>query len=265
MVIAHSTDTALESKLRALLPSPYLFSRRWKEIARRAREASCVVVHVNPRDTEEVQRFCDVRVSYPHTPVVVIAPETAQLAVALRDVAVDEIVWQTDLSRDFRFALQHALTHGRTNRLLTSIREAGLDDLALDFVKFVFGTRKPIRTVAAAAARLGIDRSTLIKRWRHADLTRLSLTPKDVLEWALLIRSVPLRAAGLSSKQLAKEMQVNIRTLDRISQRQTGASLNHFARHPAGFDKVLVDSFLLPLAGATVAKTYEKSSFCHYV
>jgi len=226
MTLFYSPDEEVLRTARFAFGGALIATSNWRRVESRASGSSCLVVHLDPVADEVFEKFCMLKLRHPLLPAVLIAPRRAEVALAIRDIIIEELIWQDSLPTGLTEAVEKAMLRGLFNRIATEAKETHrLDAVVKDFVSAVLLSRRAISSLRQAAAMQRVDAKTLHNHWRKCVGRGTAFTPKDFIDWIVLLRASGLRNAGHSLKQIQNTVGVHQRTLDRICRRLTGMSL----------------------------------------
>ena len=91
-------------------------------------------------------------------------------------------------------------------------------------MKKLFTDPNPPSQVQDLARSCFLSRRTLEKKWKAAWRGTDPIRLKELVDWALALRSRELCQAGLDSREIARILGIHPRTLDRIAGRLVGLS-----------------------------------------
>jgi hypothetical protein len=237
------TDARHASRVRAGLPAGVAaeLSADWSALARRTAGAGCAIVWLEWLGrAEDFGNLVTFRARCPACPVVLVTQRDADNARHLKDVLVEEVVWQHEVARELWPAIERARARG-----VLALCAAGLESAARlppplrrGLVLACAGPR-PIQSVSALAETVGCDRRTLWRHW-HAAAERSPSTLQDVLDWLLLLRARGGKSADASWRAVAAELRVHEHTLARLARRLARRTLRELAEAPVA---ALFDEF----------------------
>lgn len=206
---------------------PTLLVNSWECLEEAIPSTTCTVVVLGwLRGSVDEARLRDLKIRYPLHPIILVTSKNADNALALRWVAVEEVVWLSELE----CGLWPAVRRGRAQALLQDVaatvrRAIPADDLLGRAIAYAWRARPPLRCINQLASALACDRRTLWRHWRVALCGASALRLEDVLDWFLLLHAVGRKLPGRSWAHLAIELQVHPHTLGRIAARLAGRPL----------------------------------------
>lgn len=187
--------------------------------------------------------------------LVLVLRRSPRILRRLKDVIAEEVVWMDRLS-DLPAAVRGAETERRLQKLGRRVREADhLPDTLVAAIGQSLRSRPPLTSVQELAGELDRDRRTLWHHWRSAmDDGQTDLTLKGFLDWVLLLRATAMKSGSRSWHDVAGELGVHARTLRRVAQRRTGASLRDLSPGSGELDdrfEAFRDEAVAPLLAAS--------------
>jgi hypothetical protein len=199
----------------------------WERLEETIPATTCAVVVLGwLRGTAGETRLRDLRFRHPFHPLVLVTSKNADNALAIRWVAVEEVVWLSDVER----ALWPAVRRGPAQVLLQQVavaveRALPSDHLLGRAIAYACRAKPPLHSIGQLASALACDRRTLWRHWRVALAGAAPLRLEDLLDWFLLLHAVGRKLPGHSWARLATELQVHPHTLGRIAARLAGRPL----------------------------------------
>jgi hypothetical protein len=199
----------------------------WDQLEEMLPSTTCTVVVLGwLRGTAGEARLRDFRCRHPLHPLILVTSKNADNALAIRWVAVEEVVWLSEVEH----ALWPAVSRGRAQVLLQEVaaamdRSLPADHLLGRAIVYACRAKPPLRSIGQLASALACDRRTLWRHWRVALGDGSPLRLEDMLDWFLLLHAVGRKMPGQSWAYLATELQVHPHTLGRIAARLAGRRL----------------------------------------
>ncbi len=204
----------------------------------------CIVVFADHTACESLMdQLRQFRMSSPTDGLLFVAECHPQVAIGLRNIVVDEVVWLHRLKSDLLPAIARATDRVGLRRLArdletsTNLPASLRQSLAGACVRF-----QPIRSVQELAAIGTCHRRTLTRQWRRAFPNHRL---KDFVDWLLLIAAV--RAHGTFHRWMpaARAVHINQDTLRRIADRLVDVPLSKLSdADPGGLIAQLRDLLL---------------------
>jgi hypothetical protein len=265
MLLAYSTYPAIQKIIRASAGADVVIASDWRQVQKRIGDASCLIIHLEPLHSETLGNFCLLKARLALLPVVAIAEHQPTVAIALRDVVIEELIWTQNVSQQLQPSVQHALSKARFNRIATAVRaNIHLTHVTRDFLTTALLARKPFRTIEDVAVALGVNSKTIHNHWHESGVADLS--PKNFLDWIILLRADALRASGLSWSAVTSRTGVHQHTLARAARRLTGRPLSSvISSSSSTIEAEFSQKALPPLFGTDIPELLNFSAICHYV
>jgi hypothetical protein len=202
----------------------------WSTFDRHARVAACVVVWLEWLGrADDLARLRVLRARLPEQPVVLITLKDADNARHLKDLRVEEVLWQDELPHAFWPAVARAESRGVLGRVASAFQGAAMAAPLRRGLDFACRSATPVPRVSLLAGAAGCDRRTLWRHWRDAVGARPTPTLQDALDWLLLLRAAQRKTGGVSWREIADEVGVHEHTLGRLARRLAGESLRSVA------------------------------------
>lgn len=204
----------------------------WEEFERALPIATCAIVVLGWLQCGDVdeRRLGSLKERHPLRPVVLVTSKDADNARALRSMAVDEVVWLSEIESGLWTAVRRARANVSRQRLAGAVDHAlHLDRPLQRAIRYACNAERPVRSIGQLAAASGCDRRTLWRHWHDAVDARVSLRLEDVLDWLLLLHAVSRKTPVRSWSSVAAELQIHPHTLGRITARLTSRPLRTFS------------------------------------
>ena len=235
---------------------PILLVDSWECLEAVIPSTTCSVVVLGwLRGTADEARLRDLRFRHPRHPLIVVTSKNADNALALRWVAVEDVVWLSELERALWPAVRRGHAQALMHDMAATVGHAMPADPVIGrAIAYACRASPPFRSIAQLATALACDRRTLWRHWRVALSDGSAFRLEDVLDWLLLLHAVGRKLPERSWAHVAGELQVHPHTLGRIAVRLTRRPLRALtaadqlplARH---CQAALLDALLGPGAG----------------
>lgn len=205
-------------------------SRRWIEFEAMAPEAACGIVFIEDLQDPDFEKLLVYRARHPLRPLVLITRFDPQSAKMLKSIRVDEVVWTFEMED----SLLPAVRRGCSAHLLMMVGEAFRTNDALpaelrDAMRHVLQSPRPVLDQGQLCRVVGCDRSTLVRQWNQYIAGPEPPTLKTFLDWVILLRALNGKGRAFTWSSVAEEMDMPLRTLNRISNRLTGRPIGTLA------------------------------------
>jgi len=204
----------------------------------------CVVVcarNVTNGVLPAVQR---IRSRYPLSRIILVTDLTPDAVASLHSEPelLKQVVWLTSVQDQLRKRIEacmggHFLE--RATEAVLTLRD--LPPPVARFLEVVWTVPRPPSTVKRASGEAHSSPSTFRDQWRGVIR---SADPKEFVDWAVLGRAVTELERAPSWATVAHRLGVHRRTLDRISRRRLGVSLDQVQKHGAPWVAVRFDQWL---------------------
>lgn len=228
-------------KLSSALPAgrEVLSVADWEHLERVAPTVECSVVQISRlHDSPALPRLSAFKSRHPDLPTVLVTRWEPENARCLKDVFVEEVVWDHEVGCELVPAVQRVCGY-RANYvrcLVVPIEAAGHLPAALrEALAFACRSDRPIHSVKQLAAAVATTRGTLWYQWKKAVGEASPLRLQDLLHWILLLRVAAQKAPDRSWAAAAEEVGVHGHTLSRYVKQLTGCTLRELE---AGGDSV---------------------------
>jgi hypothetical protein len=229
MLAVFSIEPSVNDRIGTLLRKEELvFSRTWPQFVRSVPVAECAVVVLLDLANPAYQNLKRLRRSGSSlTPIVLVTSGLLQNARRLKDVVVEEVVWESEMEAKLRDAVSCARAAGLLSQLRIHIASAThLPPKVREALTYALTRDPPIRGVSELAVVVGQTRGSLWYQWNKAPRTlRPETSLQTVLDWILLLKAVATRSSGKSWKAAASDMSVHSDTLGSIAKKLTGKTL----------------------------------------
>lgn len=198
----------------------------WGEMERGAPAALCSVVLIEwLHDEEERARLQRFRRRFPWHPVVLATGGTMENARHLHQLAVEQVVWISELADTLPDAVRRACDSGTLHSFARSVADARhLPRTLREALAHACDTPKPVYSVADLASTVHCDRTTLCLQWRKATGPAAKLRLVDFLGLVLLLHANRRKQGGGKTQNIATDLGVHEHTLRRLFQRHLGRS-----------------------------------------
>ena len=265
MLLVYSPNAALQKRLRMTTDMDLIVVSRWSQVEKRIAHAACFVADLVSLTDDTIDRFCLLRSRLTLLPIVAIVKKDPVVAIALKDVAIEEIIWSDRIEDELMPATVRALSKGRLNRIAAAVRtNERFTSLTKQFLTLVLLAKKPFTEVSAVAEVLGVDTKTITNQWKQSGIRTRDLTPKASIDWIVLMRAAALRTAGYSREQVGNEINVHPRTLDRMARRLMGKPMSFAQAVTVEPETDFAKQALPALFGADLPDLLNFSAICHY-
>ncbi|HEX8431738.1 MAG TPA: hypothetical protein VF625_10630, partial [Longimicrobium sp.] len=200
----------------------------WGEMERAAPAALCSVILIERlHDEEERARLLRFQRRFPWHPVVLATGGTMDNARHLHHLAVEQVVWLSELADTLPAAVRWACGCGALHSFAASVAGARhLPRTLRDALVHACDTPKPVYSVAELASTVHCDRTTLCLQWRKAIGPAAPLRLVDFLGLVLLLHANRRKQGGGKTLNIAAELGVHEHTLRRLFQRHLGRSVD---------------------------------------
>ncbi len=262
MLHAYSCDPAFQKQIRRLHPGAVAVVGDWHQLKQRIPAASCLIAHVQPLDSVLVGNLAQLKAAFPHLPLVAVIERVPEAAAILRGIVVEELLWSEQLQQ-LDSAIIMARSKGFLQRVAAAIRaNRQLTDITRQFIIRALASARPIRTVKRAAHALDVDIKTVHNHWAASGV-RSQLTPKDFLDWIVLVRVAVLRDAAYTWSDVTSTTRVDQRAFYRIVERLLAESWADL--DGAGYAVAEFRRHVLPaIAPEQFHELAGFSAFCHF-
>jgi hypothetical protein len=171
------------------------------------------------------------RTARPGTHLVVVSRLTPENARRLGPLQSDgiRVLWLEELSETIRLPVIGAPPdplYAFAERVASRPEVCPMVGRAL---RLICCSEVPPHSVRSLSARLGVAPTTFRYHWQVG--LRHGLPPKELVQWATLVRAIELRGRA-KWVSVAYRLGVHRRTLERLSHRLTGCSLGNLAADP---------------------------------
>jgi hypothetical protein len=211
---------------------PVVWADRWDEFERALPCATCAIVVLGwLRGSDlDARRLGSLKERHPLRPTVLVTSKDADNARALRWMAIDEVVWLSEIDGGLWPAVRRARANVVRQHLTGAVDRALLLDPPLQrAMRYACNAERPVRSIGQLATACGCDRRTLWRHWHQAVADRVALRLEDVLDWLLLLCAVGRKTPARSWSNVAAEIQIHPHTLGRIAARLTDRPLRRLA------------------------------------
>ena len=203
---------------------PVVWAEHWEEFERVLPFATCAIVVLGwlRGNDLDARRLGSLKERHPLRPMVLVTSKDADNARALRSMAIDEVVWLSEIDSCLWPAVRRARASVVRQHLTGAVDKALLLDRPLHgAIRYACNAERPVRSIGQLAAACGCDRRTLWRHWHQAVSDRTVLRLEDVLDWLLLLYAVGRKTPAHSWSSVAAELQIHPHTLSRIAARLT--------------------------------------------
>lgn len=202
----------------------------WAQLRNRLDEADQVVVIAPQAPPDLFARVEALKSDDPTLPVVLVTDRAARRLRWLKDLVVEEVVWDDEVGPELPSAVRRADAQRHFRELEARIRACRrLTPVLTAALARAVRRRPPFTSVRAMAGEMGCDRRTLWRHWRRAFGDRDDLGPKGFLDWILLLRASAGAPVRTSWRRIARDAGVEVRTLRRAAGRRLGVPLSEAA------------------------------------
>jgi hypothetical protein len=211
---------------------PVIWSDRWDEFERVLPFATCAIVVLGwLRGSDlDARRLGSLKERHPLRPMVLVTSKDADNARALRSMAIDEVVWLSEIDAGLWPAVRRARASVVRQHLTGVVDRALLLDRPLQrAIRYACNAERPVRSIGQLAVACGCDRRTLWRHWHQTVSARVTLRLEDVLDWLLLLYAIGRKTPAQSWSAVAAELQIHPHTLSRIAARLTARPLRKLA------------------------------------
>ena len=199
----------------------------WDELRDGGSACECgVVLMPTLSNRTDRLRLVALTFDYPSLPVVLVTRSDPPNLRHLKDLIVQEVIWEEEVPTDLARAVFRA--RAQRSALMTAQRLEGCEELPRDLrdaLLFACHARPPIASVNQLCTVLGINRRTLWRRWKQA-AGDTDLRLQDFLAWILLLRAIGSRARGGAWSSIAEGLGVHPQTLAKTARRLTDDTLS---------------------------------------
>ncbi|HEX8276926.1 MAG TPA: hypothetical protein VF615_30070 [Longimicrobiaceae bacterium] len=201
----------------------------WEHLERVAPTVECSVVQISRlHDSPALPRLSAFKARHPDLPTVLVTRWEPENARCLKDLFVEEVVWDHEVGCELVPAVQRVCGH-RANYvrcLVVPFETAGHLPRALrDALAFACRSDRAVHSVKQLAAATGAKRGTLWHQWKRVAGEDSALRLQDLLHWILLLRVAVLKSPDRSWAAVAEEVGVHGHTLSRYAKQLTGCTL----------------------------------------
>jgi len=229
----YSEDARYVARIKAALggSAPVVSTNGWEQFEQAFTRAACSIAVVEwLRSSSVFPRLTSLKARFRLQPMVLVTSKDADNARALQGLAVEEVVWLSEIQDALSPAVRRANAGALLQRVGLAIKQAGRLPAALrECLVHACGSDGPVHSVAELAAALGRDRRTLWRHWHGAVAKRVGLRLEDVVDWLLLLHAVGRKVPSRSWSNIAAELHVHQHTLARAATRLAGRSLRALA------------------------------------
>lgn len=212
----HLCESICETYLERF-EAQYVSSLRKAALSHRL--AGCILLcrdSLRRRDIEDLQFL---REQYPLRRLFVVARLNRQNVELLAKAHefMERVVWSADLPDRLETEVREKLLGTFLDRGSEIVSElSNLPPFVRAFVEHCWSSPRPFTTVKRVRRAIGVRRSTLASHW---STTIPRARRKDVVDWALIGRSLLAVEAGASWDTAAYRLKIHRRTLARIAER----------------------------------------------
>lgn len=162
-------------------------------------------------------------------PTVVVAPDVGSTAFALRSIQVAEIFDHKEIEDDPDSVMRRIASASILGRARSVIRHApGLSGILRSWMTRLVDVFPPYGSISDSIDDFGRSASTLRRHWRkHVSRSR----PLTFLRWLLLIRAVLIRSPGRSWNEVASNLGISRRRLERAAHDLADGPLKGLLEH----------------------------------
>jgi hypothetical protein len=203
---------------------PVVWAEHWDEFDRVLPFATCAIVVLGwlRGNDLDARRLGSLKERHPLRPMVLVTSKDADNARSLRSMAIDEVVWLSEIDSGLWPAVRRARASVVRQHLTGAVDQALLLDRQLQrAMRYACNAERPVRSIGQLAVACGCDRRTLWRHWHQAVSDRAGLRLEDVLDWLLLLYAVGRKTPAHSWSSVAAELQIHPHTLSRIAARLT--------------------------------------------
>lgn len=193
--------------------------------------ASCIIVGCGLRSLRaRTELLADLGLRRPWVPVILVTDRDADIARALSNVKVAELVWFDDLETQLPHRIQAARTTTELAHLAERIQNSSIRRALRTALVYAFrqagGT--PVRSVKHLASAVYSSPTTLSHEFRAQVGGQLKLS--GLLSGLATVKAQQLRRSGSSWRNVADALGCDRRTLTRRSHRWPGCTLRELER-----------------------------------
>jgi hypothetical protein len=227
-------DRSSNNRIAAALGSgePVVWADHWDQFERVLPFATCAIVVLGwLRGSDlDARRLGSLKERHPLRPMVLLTSKDADNARALRRMAIDEVVWLSEIEVGLWPAVRRARANVVRHHLTGAVDQALLPDRPLQrAIRYACNAESPVRSIGQLATACGCDRRTLWRHWHQTVSAGVALRLEDVLDWLLLLYAVGRKTPAQSWSAVAAELQIHPHTLSRIAARLTDRPLRKLA------------------------------------
>ena len=166
-------------------------------------------------------------------PLVLVTSKDADNVRLLKGVALEEVVWLSDLPASLGAAI-HAARLSRPLLVLSRRieRNRSLVPVLRGALAAACRQPSPPTTVAALAGLAGVDRRVLWRAWRNRFGLEPPLRLEDVTAWLVIAHAASGKRPGRRWSAVAGDVGVHLSTLRRLIRRLCGLGLKDAGREP---------------------------------
>jgi hypothetical protein len=163
----------------------------------------------------------------PEHPIVLItAPDSENLR-HIQGTPVDEILFPNEIDESSA-AADRACATDHIKQIRKALVKLPKPTRALA-IKILDERLPPVHSVQALANRQHRDRRTLWQCWNQPLIAGPRISLKEFIVWAYLLRARMLKHPRISWSEIARELDIPIKTLARSAQRIAGRSLGELS------------------------------------
>ncbi|HEX2209973.1 MAG TPA: hypothetical protein VHG93_20020 [Longimicrobium sp.] len=235
MLVLYSDQPQNLPRLKSALPGDeaVVLAQEWKEIECTAPRSLCSVVMIEwLRGSDAFPRLSAFKHRNPAHPVVLVTRWDPDNARQLKDVRVEEVVWNREIEQELATAVHRVCTHhANVVRCLAVPFEQAEHLPAALRTALAYACRSdvPVRSVKQLAAAVGSNRRTLWYQWCKALGGASDLRLQDFLHWTLLLRAVGRKTPDRTWTAVAEDVGVHAHTLGRFARQLAGRTLSELA------------------------------------
>ena len=264
MLLAYSSDPELQRGLSLSAQRAVEITSNWQQLQRRMGNAACVIAHLHPLNSDTSDRFAALKFEFSHIPVVAVVDRVPEVAMLFRHTVIEELVWTEQIQDRLNVAIERAIHKGFFQQIVKALdRETDLTRTTKMFLTLAVQKQRPYRTVQAIAAALDVDTKTVHNHWNASGISASRLSPKDFLDWTLLLRAAALRSSGTTWPEIAKSLAAHPRTFHRIARRLLDSPLPN-TQSSAFVSSAFCRTVVPVLLRSSFHEFDNISAFCHY-
>lgn len=235
MLVVYSDQPHNLPRLKAALPEeqPVVLTQEWTQIESTAPLSRCSVVMIEwLRKSDAFPQLSAFKHRHPQHPVVLVTRWDPDNARRLKDVRVEEVVWNREIEEDLASAVHRVCSHDPNYlRCLADPLEQAEHLPATLRTALAYACRSdvPVRSVKQLAAAVGSNRRTLWYQWCKATGGASELRLQDFLHWTLLLRALGRKTPDRTWAAVADDVGVHAHTLWRFARQLAGRTLPELA------------------------------------